>query len=55
MQKLQPENLKGRNGSWRTRYRWEDSIRFNLKERGCEGVDWIQLAQYSIHFNATLA
>jgi hypothetical protein len=33
IQKIQPENLKGRNGSGRTRLIWEGSIRFNLKER----------------------
>jgi len=29
----------------RYRYRWENSIKTRLKERGCEDVDWIQLAQ----------
>jgi hypothetical protein len=26
------------------RRRWEDNIKINLKEIGCEGVDWIYLA-----------
>jgi hypothetical protein len=39
----------------RSRRRWEGNIKFNLKEIGCEGVNWIQLAQYSIQFNVILA
>jgi hypothetical protein len=29
----------------RTRYRWEDNIRLDLEEIGCDDVDWIDLAQ----------
>jgi hypothetical protein len=29
----------------RTRRRWEDSIKMDIKEIGCESVDWIQCAQ----------
>jgi len=29
----------------RPRHRWEDNIRMDLQEVGCEGVDWIELAQ----------
>jgi hypothetical protein len=29
----------------RPRRRWEDGIRIDLKEIGCGGVDWIQMAQ----------
>jgi len=29
----------------RPRRRWEDNIKMDLKEVGCEGMDWIQLAQ----------
>jgi hypothetical protein len=29
----------------RPRSRWEDGIRMDLKEIGCGGVDWIQMAQ----------
>jgi len=25
--------------------RWEDNIKMDLEEVGCEGVDWIELAQ----------
>jgi len=37
--------LVGKPEGWRTRHRWEDNIRMNLQEVGCEGLDWIQLAQ----------
>jgi len=26
-------------------HRWEDNIKMNLQEVGCEGRDWIELAQ----------
>jgi hypothetical protein len=29
----------------RSRRRWEDNIRMNLRETESEGVDWIQLLQ----------
>jgi hypothetical protein len=29
----------------RPRRRWEDNIRMDLKEIGCGGMDWIDLAQ----------
>jgi hypothetical protein len=32
-----PQGKRGR--------RWEDNIRIDLREVGCEGVDWIRLAQ----------
>jgi hypothetical protein len=33
------ENLKGRDHS-KTRHRWEDNIRTDLKETGWEDVNW---------------
>jgi hypothetical protein len=30
----------------RTRRRREDNIKMDLQEVGCEGMDWIELAQY---------
>jgi hypothetical protein len=27
------------------RYRWEDNIKMDLQEVGCEGIDWIDVAQ----------
>jgi len=29
----------------RPRRRWEDNIKMDLQEVGCEGVDWIELAE----------
>jgi hypothetical protein len=29
----------------RRRRRWEDNIKMDLQEVGCEGIDWIELAQ----------
>jgi hypothetical protein len=29
----------------RHRHRWKDNIKMNLQEVGCEGRDWIELAQ----------
>jgi hypothetical protein len=26
-------------------HRWEDNIKMNLKKVGCEGMDWIDVAQ----------
>jgi hypothetical protein len=31
----------------RHRRRWEDNIKMDFKETGCENVDWIQLVQDS--------
>jgi hypothetical protein len=37
---------EGKRPLGRPRYRWEDNIQMELQEVGCEGVDWILLAQY---------
>jgi hypothetical protein len=29
--------------------RWEDNIKMDLKEIGCQGMDWIHLAQDTDH------
>jgi len=29
----------------RSRHRWEDNIKMDLQEVGCEGMDWMELAQ----------
>jgi hypothetical protein len=34
----------------RPRHRWEDSIKMDLKEIGCEDVDWIHVAQVSVQW-----
>jgi hypothetical protein len=36
---------EGRIPLGRPRHRWEDNIKMDLKEVGCEGMDWIELAQ----------
>jgi hypothetical protein len=35
----------GRRPLGRPRRRWEDNIRMDLQEVGCECVDWMELAQ----------
>ena len=35
----------GMRPSGRPRHRWEDNIKMDLQEVGCEGMDWIDLAQ----------
>jgi hypothetical protein len=37
--------LEGKRPLWRPRHRWEDNIKTNLYEVGCEFRDWIELAQ----------
>jgi hypothetical protein len=34
----------------RPRCRWEDNIKMDLREIGIDGANWIQLAQYRIHW-----
>ena len=36
---------KGKRPLGRPRRRLEDNIKMNLQEVGCEGMDWIDLAQ----------
>jgi hypothetical protein len=31
-----------------TRHRWDDNVKMNLEETGCEGATWIQLVWYRI-------
>jgi hypothetical protein len=33
-------SLKGKRPLGRSRHRWEDNIKMDHKEIGCEGVDW---------------
>jgi hypothetical protein len=35
----------GKRPLGRPRRRWEDNINEDLQEMGCEGIDWIELAQ----------
>ena len=36
---------KGKRPLGRPRHKWEDNIKMDLQEVGCEGADWIELAQ----------
>ena len=37
--------LRGKRPFGTPRHRWEYNIKMNLQEVGCEGMDWIDLAQ----------
>jgi len=36
---------EGKRPLGRHRRRWEDNFKMDLREAGCGGVDWIELAQ----------
>ena len=36
---------EGKRPLGRPRPRWEDNIKMDVQEVGCEGMDWIELAQ----------
>jgi hypothetical protein len=36
---------EGKRPLGRSRRRWEDNIRMDLREVGCGGMDWMELAQ----------
>ena len=36
---------EGKRSLGRPRRRWEDNIKVDLREMGCGGMDWIELAQ----------
>jgi len=36
---------EGRRPLGRPRHRWKDNIKMDHQETGCEGMDWIELAQ----------
>jgi len=36
---------EGKRSLRRQRRRWEDNIKMDLQEVGCEGMDWIELAR----------
>jgi hypothetical protein len=43
---------EGKRPLGRPRHRWEDSIKMDLLEVGCVGMDWIELAQDSDRWRA---
>jgi hypothetical protein len=38
-------NPEGKRPLGRHRHRWRDNIEMDLRETGCGGMDWIELAQ----------
>jgi len=36
---------EGKRPFGRPRHRWEDNIKIDLQEVGCESMDWIELAE----------
>jgi hypothetical protein len=36
---------EGKRPLWRPRRRWEENIKADLREVGCGGMDWIELAK----------
>jgi hypothetical protein len=49
---LFPSDFLTKRPFGRSRYRWEDNIKMDLKQIGCEGVDWMDLAQNRAHWRA---
>ena len=45
---------EGKRPLGRPRRRWEDNIKTDLQEVGCEGMDWIELAQDTDRWRALL-
>jgi hypothetical protein len=43
---------EGKRPLGRPRHRWEDKIKLDLREIGINGVNWIQLAQDRVHWQA---
>ena len=44
----------GKRPLGRPRRRWEDNIKVDLQEVGCEGMDWIELAEDRDRWRALL-
>jgi hypothetical protein len=38
------EKPEGKRTQERPRHRWEDNIKMDLRELGCGGMDWVELA-----------
>jgi hypothetical protein len=45
---------EGKRGLGRPRCRWEDNIKLNLQEVRCGGMDWIDLAQDGVRWQAVV-
>jgi hypothetical protein len=48
------EKPEGKRLIGRPRCRWEDNIKMDLQEVGCEDMDWIDLSQYRDRWRALL-
>jgi len=46
------EKPEGKRPLGRSRYRWEDNIKMDHQEVGCEGMDWIELALDRVRWRA---
>ena len=47
-------NLIERDNLDRPRYRWEDNIKMDFQEVGCGGMDWIDLLQDRVKWQAVV-
>jgi hypothetical protein len=47
--KILIESPKGKIPLWRTRRKWDDNIKMDLKGIGYADVKWIHLAQERVH------
>jgi hypothetical protein len=43
---------EGKRSLGRTKHRWEDNIKIDLREIGVDGANWIQLAQDTVQWRA---
>jgi len=43
---------EGKRPLWRPRRRWEENVKMNFQEVGCGGMDWIELAQDRVRWQA---
>ena len=46
---------EGKRSLWRPRRRWENNIKMDIQKMGCEGMDWIQLAQDRYRWRALVS
>jgi hypothetical protein len=46
------ERAEGKRPLRRTRRRWEDNIKMDLREIGIDGTNWIQLTQDRVQWRA---
>jgi hypothetical protein len=45
-------NSEGKRPLGRQRHRWVDNIKIDLREIGCDGMDWIDLGQDRVQWRA---